>query len=222
MLKSSASVEMKLSDALASLQVRGWVALGSCSRELPALEVARAVGEPVVSPTGDLVRRLVPKDRADAISGTFSHAYGRAGFPLHTDTAFWPLPARYLVMRVTGDTRRPTVVAPIRVPIAGALGAEVVSSVWVVSSVNPFYGSMQFRHNGDWGFRYDPMTMRPANAAAVKVQSCLPVVFAELPTFSIDWTTVGTIIVDNWRALHGRGPEPAGEGYRVLERIYVR
>lgn len=222
MFESSPNIETKLTDALASLQVRGWVTLGPSSRDLPALTVARAFGEPVESPNGDLVRKLVPKDRVDAISGTFSHAYGKADFPLHTDTAFWPLPARYLVMRVTGDTRRPTIVAPIPVPIAGAIGTEVVSSVWVVRGAHPFYCSMQFRHNGDLGIRYDPMTMRPSNTSAAKVQSCLPAVLAELPTFSIDWAAVGTVIVDNWRALHGRGPEPAGEGQRVLERIYVR
>jgi hypothetical protein len=31
---------------------------------------------------------------------------------LHTDTAFWALPARFLVMRATGDKRRTTRVCP--------------------------------------------------------------------------------------------------------------
>jgi hypothetical protein len=222
MLESVRAAGANLSDALSSLQLRGWVALRPESRELPTLAVARAIGEPIRSPTGDLVRKLVPKDPTDAISGTFSHVYGKADFPLHTDTAFWPVPARYLVMRVTGDTRRPTMVAPIPQPFASTITPEVVSSVWIIRGVRPFYCSMQFRVNGEVGVRYDPLTMIPANAAAAKVQSGLPTMLAQLPTFSVDWEAAGTVIVDNWRALHGRGPEPAGEGQRVLERIYVR
>lgn len=211
-----------VSHVLSSLQSQGWVALGPESRQIPILEVARGIGDPIRSPTGDLVRKLTPKDSIEAIPGSLSDIYGKADFPLHTDTAFWPTPARYLVMRVTGDTRRPTIVTPLPQPFASIIGPEGVSSVWIIRGAKPFYCSMQFRANGGVGIRYDPLTMIPANAAATKARSALPSVLAQLPTFSIDWTMIGTVIIDNWQTLHGRGPEPAREGSRVLERIYVR
>ncbi len=222
MLETPATPRMSLSDAMSALQLQGWVALDRESRELPTLALARAVGQPISGNTGNLIKKLVPKDSLDAIPGTLSHVYGRADFPLHTDTAFWPVPARYLVMRVTGDTRRATIVAPFPECLDSTIASEVASSVWVAKGVRPFYCSMQFRVSGEVGLRYDPLTMVPANTAAVRVQSGLPAVLARLSAFSVDWETVGTVIIDNWRALHGRGSEPTGEGQRVLERIYVR
>lgn len=222
MLTSQPDLAITLSDGLSSLHSTGWVAFGPESRQLPTLSLARALGEPIQSPSGELVRELVPKAPADANFGTFSYAYGKASFPLHTDTAFWPLPARYLVMRVTGDTRRPTLIAPIPLPLSAATASNVQSSIWVVNGARPFYCSMQFRHHGNLGFRYDPMLMQPANESAAKVQPILSVLLAGLPCFALDWAAVGTVIVDNWRTLHGRGPEPLLEGKRVLERVYVR
>jgi hypothetical protein len=81
---------------------------------------------------------------------------------------------------------------------------------------------MQFRRKNEVGFRYDPLTMIPANTAASRVAMTFPAEMNRLPAVSIDWETVGTLIVDNWRVFHGRGAEPANEGERLLERVYVR
>jgi hypothetical protein len=213
---------ISVSDVLSTLRLQGWVALGPESRQMPTLSVARAFGDPIRGPTGELVRKLVPKNASEAVAGTFSREYGKGEFPLHTDTAFWPLPARYLVFRVTGDTRRPTVVARFPLPLPPTMAREVVSSVWVVKGLRPFYCSMQFRANGEMGLRYDQLTMKPVNNAAKSVLNGMPSVLAQLRTFSIDWAAVGTVIIDNWRVLHGRGHGPDGEGERVLERVYLR
>jgi alpha-ketoglutarate-dependent taurine dioxygenase len=213
---------ISLPDGFSALRSQGWVALGSESRDTNILTLASAFGVPVRSPTADFVRQLVPKDSTGAVAGTLSAKYGRADFPLHTDTAFWPVPARYLVMRVSGDTRRRTFVAPICQALHATIARDISSSVWIIRGGKPIYVSMKFRVNGEVGLRYDPLTMMPANRAAVNVQSGLLPLLADVPVASIDWADVGTIIIDNWRVLHGRGTQPEGEGQRVLERVYVR
>jgi hypothetical protein len=63
--------------------------------------------------------------------------------------------------------------------------------------------------------------MSPANASAVEVNLLLrPLVTSGL-TDSIEWSNNRAVVLSNWTALHGRGPEPASEGVRVIERLYV-
>ncbi len=220
-MQPSAICPISANDLLLELNLVGWVALDERSRGVAALNFAQSIGTPLLSPTGVLVRELVPKESSEAVLGTFSHAYGKASFPLHTDTAFWPTPARYLVMRVAGDTRRPTVVAPLPQPLDTAVASDIAASVWIARGVRPFYCSMKFQANGKTGVRYDPLTMQPANAAAARVMSGFRHWFDDTKVISVDWAITGTLIIDNWRVLHGRGAQPPEEGRRVLERIYV-
>src|SRR5260370_12977058 len=90
------------------LNTRGWTCVTGSSSRSALLELARSIGRPVPSPSGELVRELAPKPPAAAGRGTLSKAYGMGAFPLHTDTAFWPVPARYVVLLASGDIRRYT------------------------------------------------------------------------------------------------------------------
>lgn len=211
-----------LSDAWLTLRSLGWVTLSNYSRQTPTLDLARALGEPVRSPSGEFARNLIPIENGEAIPGSFSHKFGKGEFPLHTDTAFWPVPARYLVFRAIGDTRRKTLIAPVAQVIPRGLAQKVRASVWIIRCRRPFYCSMQFQQLGEVGFRYDPMIMQPANLSAMSVGCSFSSALAQFPSIPVDWTIAGTVIIDNWRVLHGRGPAPCGEGPRVLERVYVR
>jgi hypothetical protein len=63
-----------------------------------------------VSPTGELIKEIRVVSASRARTGTLSATYGSGDFPLHTDTAFWPVPARYVVFQLRGDTRRSTTI----------------------------------------------------------------------------------------------------------------
>jgi len=52
--------------------------------------------------------RVTPQEQA--VPGSQSSRHGTGAFPLHTDTVFWPDPVRYVILRGSGDTRRPTMV----------------------------------------------------------------------------------------------------------------
>src|SRR5262245_24445425 len=96
--------------SLAQLRKNGYVTIAGIATGSELLSIAKSIGRPVLSPTGELVKEIMPKPQGDARLGTASAKHGTGAFPLHTDTAFWPIPCRYLVMRVYGDCRRATTV----------------------------------------------------------------------------------------------------------------
>ena len=71
-----------------------------------------------------------------------SAQFGMGEFPLHTDTAFWTIPARFLILRVSGDTRRPTTLLSFRKLInRGLIDTNLMNrSVWTLR--NPFNGKL--------------------------------------------------------------------------------
>jgi alpha-ketoglutarate-dependent taurine dioxygenase len=208
------------------LQERGWTIVPDVRTQSRLLEVARSVGRPVLSPTGELIKKLYPHN-AEAKSNrrTLSVVYGMDKFPLHTDTAFWPLPCRYIVFRATGDIRRGTTILTFAT-LVSKLGIEFQSlaerSVWVSHTPQAsFYCLMIFSAGGERCWRYDPHCMQPANKSALQVNEILkssPLCDMES---SFIWAEETALVVDNWKTLHGRGPMPANEQLRVLERIYL-
>jgi len=207
------------------LEARGWIKVPGVARQDELFQIARSLGRPVISPTGELIKLLVPKDVTNARPSTLSAAHGTGAFPLHTDTAFWPTPCRYLVFRATGDVRRITVLASFA-PVLRSFGNGFYKlaerSVWIArTQTHSHYCSMIFRVGRQTGCRYDPQCMVPANEAAKQVDMRLRNATTELETETLRWEEGLAIIVCNWKMLHGRGPMPIEEKKRVLERIYV-
>jgi hypothetical protein len=103
--------------------------------------------------------------------------------------------------------------------------ALVEKSVWLVGKTSEklrkFYCSLRFRHGHSVGWRYDGDCMFPANAAAVEVDTILRPLVGGGRGDCINWSSDRAVVLSNWNVLHGRGPEPPGEGNRIIERLYV-
>ena len=189
------------------------------------LGLANSLGRLIPGPSGQLVKRLsiVPKDKGPL--GTFSREFGRGSFPLHTDTAFWPRPACYLVMRASGDIRRTTTVLSFArlIQYAGAdIQEKIHRSAWVLSVPHKKqYCSMKISTNPETGYRYDPNCMLPANTEAVEIRNWLLCEDVQSLSVPHNWASDVALIISNWTALHGRGANPPNEQERILERIYV-
>jgi hypothetical protein len=206
------------------LEARGWMRVRGVANRSNLLELARSIGCPVPAPTGELVKELTVKGNAAARKGTFSGIYGEGQFPLHTDTAFWPRPSRYIVLRACGDIRRCTTVLKFQDLVSekdAELGA-VNRSVWLLRTPSrAFYCSLRFRSENASGWRYDSQCMSPANEAARNAKHVLEYQLTRLRPECINWSPGLAVILCNWVVLHGRGPAPPDEGGRILERIYV-
>lgn len=206
------------------LKTRGWTCLQGVRSSSELLDLAHTLGRPVPSPTGELVKELSPIEGTEARQGTFSAEYARGAIPLHTDTAFWPLPSKYLVFRARGDLRRPTTVLTFAHLLQNSpdIYGLAERSVWMVRTrAGAMYCSMRFCSQGQTGWRYDPHCMSPVNDPAVEVRARIGQLLACARPELIPWTEELAVIVSNWDALHGRGSSPPMETTRVLERIYV-
>ena len=190
------------------------------------LELARSLGSPLQNADGGYVKELRVGSSKIARPFTLSATFGAGSFPLHTDTAFWPLPARLLLMRVVGDHRRPTTFCAFRamLELAGAkLTNAMCKSMWALKTpAGSAYGEMTIRRDGKrLGFRYDRQCMTPANTAAREVDECIRSGILETAVQQMYWSDGVALVVANWQCLHGRGPEPPQELERILQRIYV-
>jgi hypothetical protein len=221
---SAGFVDSKMN--LVELKRTGWTRVDGVSSPAELLELGRVLGTPIPSPNGEMVKEIRVTPAAEGLPGSQSALHGRGRFPLHTDTVFWPLPVRYVLLRGSGDTRRPTTVlsfARLLGECDKRIGLLAEKSIWLAGAkVKPFYCSLRFRQDGVIGWRYDPDNMSPVNEAAAEVDRAIrPVANGPLGD-AIHWSGDCAVVLSNWHVLHGRGPEPLDEGARVVERLYVR
>jgi alpha-ketoglutarate-dependent taurine dioxygenase len=189
---------------------RGWARIDEAVTDGDMLSVAWDLGQPTPSPTGELIKILAPTPTADAPRQTLSSQYGTGPQPLHTDTAFWAVPVRYVVLSVRGDKRRPMELLNFddAISVLGTSERSLVDrSVWCARpGIGNFYCSIRFQGDGTRGWRFDPIAMVPANTAALTLRPALEHVLRRHDQrIAISWTDTGCIIIDNWRVLHARG-----------------
>ncbi len=189
------------------------------------LELGKTIGSPTPAPNGELVKEIRRVPAHEAPANSQSAKYGLGAFPLHTDTVFWSVPVRYVLLRAYGDTRRPTTVksfCDLLQKCDPRIQDLIKKSVWLVrAGCNHFYCCSRFHHRDSFGWRYDPDIMLPANDEAFKVNSALSP-FSMTEGDGIEWAGNRAAVIDNWNCLHGRGAQPLNEGTRIIQRLYVR
>jgi alpha-ketoglutarate-dependent taurine dioxygenase len=192
----------------------------------PTEDIVRSVGIAFILGNGSPVHQLKPKAKEDAPPNTYSGIYGHNRFPLHTDMAHWRYPPRFLLLRcIAGFNSVPTML------VDGAQAIEGIEGIFsraLVRPRRPIEGSLPLlrlydRQQGDHGLlRWDEVFIRPASRAGEIGIERLRERLAKLEPIQILLVNEGdTLIVDNWRMLHGRAPIPRGCEGRVLERAYL-
>lgn len=209
----------------AEIDERGWTGVKGVVTTEDLIDVAHSLGNPIPSLTGKLVKQLTVVEPSDARPATFSATHGSGMFPLHTDTAFWPKPARYIVLRAQGDIRRPTLIKGFSEVFAkvGIPHCKLIDrSIWLLRTpTSSNYCSMKFSYDSHIGYRYDPNCMSPVNSAAIQIvelfHEAMQVNSGNMHVWSVD----SAVIIANWTVLHGRGQKPPSEHTRIVERVYV-
>jgi hypothetical protein len=211
---------------LNTIEDRGWVSIPGVNGLPDLLRLAMSLGRPVENARHELISELRVLESAQARPLTLSATFGTGNFPLHTDTAFWPTPARFLVILAEGDFRRTTTVCSVkRILDTGGmhLAKLVEKSVWIVMGKGESrYSLMTLKAKSSWhGVRFDKQCMKPANASAREVAAYFDIDDCAPLVEHLEWSPQTAVVISNWHALHGRGPQPANEQQRVLRRIYV-
>ena len=213
----------------------GFVFLPKWRPNEKTITIARSIGTvldiPALLPQSNIptVQTLAPRNSADSLRNQYSGTYGLTEFPLHTDLAHWAQPPRYMMLRCRVGSR--------------AVNTRLLHSSVLIS----MFGETHLRHaltrprrsqnhatlcllplffcvDGNCGFRWDPLFTVPMNTLATQVGMIMSTNAwdkSKLVILSLA-NRDDTLIVDNWRCLHGRSTVPATDLERKVERVYLR
>lgn len=218
-----------LAPVKAAVVRRGWAALSPALASTEDLckcikSVGSELGSIVPGRGKRAIEPVVPQTTAGAYAGSLSSKYGLGVLPLHTDTAHWTTPCRYLVIGCAdvGPVPTPTLLLDVhRLALSEREAHACERAPFLISNGRrSFYGSV--RDSARPFFRFDPGCMVPLTAAG---QLAMEVFGAERNEASLDqhdWSVGDILIIDNWRMLHGRGrSQPTAIG-RTLLRAMIR
>lgn len=220
-----------LKQLLHLLRSDGYAFAGRLLPELSIREIAIRIG-PILDPEtaapdhGILtVQTLSPRASSDVDRHSYSGVFGLDDFPLHSDYAHWNLPPRFLVLRcLTGSPFVSTYLLNTSAILDHTEGC-VARAVVVARRSRPGHKictmPVCFQKNGVEGLRWDFLFLHPANQAAKDVGETIRQIQKDQQMDVCLCNPGDTLIVDNWRMLHGRSAVPTSSMRRQLERIYI-
>jgi L-asparagine oxygenase len=194
---------------------------------VPTEKLAHAIGEPVSLGAVSPVHALAPKTQDEAGHNTYSGYYGLAMFPLHTDMANWHTPPRYLMLRcLLGAKDVATLVLDPSKSIA-EIGVENLARALMKPRrrVTGRMGLLPLVERRDEGLmiRWDERYLQPASRAGAfytaELQEKLRT--TEVTNFFLE-KPGDTVVIDNWRMLHGRAAVSEASRSRRIERVYLK
>jgi L-asparagine oxygenase len=172
----------------------------------------------------DPVHELVPRSARAMQKNTYSGTFGYKTFPLHSDFAHWYTPPRFLILRCVQGAKSVKTVVVDTFPLVEKLGEEELSRALVVART-PIAGKrplLRFFDRERCVFRWDQLFLRPAsqqgremwNQIHSEIESARPVTFTLADPGD-------TLILDNWRCLHGRSAVSSRQRSRRILRAYL-
>lgn len=209
---------------LDELKIKGWTEIKNVNSEKEFLNETRKIGQLLPHPNGEIIFNLRPSNGANSIKGTFSNRFGLNPFPLHTDTAFWETPARYIALSSINKSETSTQLLDMSNFFMNLSKNEhrIAERAIYITKTNQrqSYTSFLFKRNIDLGFRFDVSCMLPINNAAYSLNEILNSYIVSAKLIEYSWNGATAIVIDNWRVMHGRSKVRLNE-IRELKRIYV-
>ena len=205
-----------------SLWENGFAEIVDFDPSISTLQIAQELGCSIGAVVWGHTQQLKASGFGEKGDNTYGGNFGFGELPLHTDFAHWFRPPRYLLLRcVVGSPLVAT-----RVLGLGDVEHVISPSLMRRALVSPrrrMDGKMfLLRMLTDDVFRWDQLFLKPQNAAAREVAELMLNHVARLPCVNLVLSRPGhAVVIDNWRALHGRSFVPAAGCLRQLERIYL-
>ncbi len=203
------------------MEKNGFVDLGVLSPELDILTVANQLGTiDEIQGLSD-VQRLSPRTKEEFPKNTYSGNYGMDEFPLHTDLAHWHHPPRYFLLRcVVPDSEVCTSILHFKKALKGL--SQITKARAVFRPRRKLENKMFFlRLIQDEIHRWDQLYLTPENREAEDVSAYLRAL-GEAKCDKIFLTKPAqSLLVDNWKVLHGRSTIETPTRSRLIERVYL-
>ncbi len=186
--------------------------------------VARQLGMPVPGRKGNVLEKLQPVNHESAYSQSLSYKYGLGAFPLHSDTAHWPVPCRYVVLgcEEPGEVQSPTVLLDTNRLDLSVVEMSYIktASFFVKNGRKSFYSSVRSKDRPF--FRFDPGCMFPVSVDGEKAMNAMLAERHAGGLIELLWRRNRIAVIDNWRMLHGRDNKCPADPRRSLLRIMVK
>ena len=172
------------------------------------------------------VQSLKPRDQAAVSRHQYSGHYGFGEFPLHSDLAHWTIPPRYFLLRcVAGAEDVFTGVLPWAAILPSFGTGALQKAVFVGRKKRLGCSGLVralWRHRLGDIFRWDSVFLKPLNNAAHELAALMRQTKWHEAAEQIPLCRPGdTVLIDNWRMLHGRSPVPVHSKFRLVERVYL-
>lgn len=210
---------------LNQLNSNGWIELDYITNDETLFELSKSIGQILKHPNGNAIDYLKPKFKKDAVKNTFSYNFEYENFPFHTDTAFWNIPARYVLLSCEGSSKTATTFVTYREiykTLTHKEFDEMKKSIFLVKTANKnFYSSFINTYENKILIRLDTNCMKPMNNSAKRALELINKKLNNSQINKIEWNKPKVFIFDNWRILHGRESINLGES-RILKRIYIK
>lgn len=222
----------QLSDLSRELDQHGYALVRELNPKRSTIDVAEDIGT-VIDPDMLLpgrgfsaVQRLTPRKASEARKNGYSSEFGLGEFPLHTDLAHWAVPPRYLMLRCVQGTKNVTTRLLPASDFEDTVGFAAVQQ----ALFRPRRASrpramgllpLVFTSNFCTGLRWDSQFLKPVNSAAKAVAACVASLSGQWKCRTeVSLSCHGdTLIVDNWRMLHGRSVIDENAN-RIVDRVY--
>lgn len=211
-----------------SVRETGFALLVGYLPEMSSAEAVCLLGDAESLGEQGPVHQLRPALAEDCPLNTYSGNYGLSSFPLHTDMAHWYIPPRYLMLRCIQGSIAVSTVLTDALPIIEQVGKTALTRALVkprrmVQGKHSLLRLYERSQNGDRFLRWDEKYIVPASRAGEHGISELRGALAVAPRRNIHLARSGdTLILDNWRMLHGRGSVPTDALNRTIARAYLR
>ncbi len=174
------------------------------------------------------VQCLHPHTQVGAAPNTYSGNFGLDVFPLHTDLAHWAIPPRYLALRCIREA--PSVGTRLldgRVLIR-QFGANALRSLLVQSRRPMRHGKQLIQllerigSSDQFRLRWDSVYLKPASGFSTERFAEVNDFLKHAEPFEVFLLEHGdTLIIDNWRFLHGRSNVSGSATDRHIDRAYL-
>ena len=209
------------------LTTRGFSLLRGLETSTASIEVANQLG--FVDEVEGLksVQTLIPRLVDDSSPNTYSGNFGYAEFPLHTDLAHWARPPRYLLLRCIRGSARVTTRILDGQTLIDYFGSDALCCT-LVQPRRPMRNGKQLIRLLGWSgktlcdLRWDSIYLQPASRMSARVFTDILDFLHDARSLDVNLVEPGdTLLIDNWRCLHGRSTAGENDRGRHLERVYL-
>jgi hypothetical protein len=161
---------------------------------------------------------LIPKSENETDYFSLSSVHGLLNFPLHTDGADYLIPPKYVILRALEDTPTGTIIADSIEIKENKDWNKIENIKWKVKLKNKIFMTNLFNDElvaNKKIFRYNSVIMK-----CLEETNSFQKIISNLPVQTITWKKNKTLILDNWRVLHGREAiKEINHKNRIIERL---